>query len=305
MQIFHHWIRQGIERGKPLNQFARELIAARGSTYSEPAANFYRANRDPISRAEDVAQVFLGTRLRCARCHNHPFDRWTQDDYYSWAGFFARVRYKIIENRRRDRNDSHEFNGEQIVWMARRGEVKDPRTGKPTVPRFLGAASSASVGEDNRDRLELLADWIASPDNGFFARAQVNRIWYHLMGRGIVDPIDDFRSTNPPSHPALLDALTRDFIEHDFDLRHLIRRMMNSRTYQLSSVPGDGAGDGGNYSHGGIRRLTAEQLLDAMCQVVGVQPRFNGYPGAREPVRSPGCRPSARETVVPGSEINS
>ncbi|PYI87433.1 MAG: hypothetical protein DME26_06190, partial [Verrucomicrobia bacterium] len=259
IETFQRWIRQSIAEHKPLDQFARELIAARGSTYQNPPANFYRAIRDPVGRGEAVAQVFLGTRLQCAQCHNHPFDKWTQDDYYDWAGLFARVNYKVLENRRRDNNDGHEFKGEQIIYVANKGEVKNPRKGKPAEPRFLGQPQPVSeqlvgslappteptesaVGrgyrraavqsDSDRDELDALAAWITSPDNPFFARAQVNRIWFHLMGRGIVDPIDDFRATNPASHPALLDALAADFVKHKFDLRHIIRLIMNSRTYQ-------------------------------------------------------------------------
>ena len=143
MQAFHRWIRESIADNQRLDEFARELIVARGSTYLNPAANFYRANRDPITRAEAVAQVFLGTRLQCAQCHNHPFDRWTQDDYYNWAAVFAKVQYKILENRRQDNNDSHEFKGEQIVYVSRKAEVKNPRTGKIAHPQFLNASSSA------------------------------------------------------------------------------------------------------------------------------------------------------------------
>src|SRR5205823_14891846 len=186
VQVFHHWIRQWLADGKPLNEFARQLIAARGSTYANPPANFYRALRDPQARAEAVAQVFLGIRLQCARCHNHPFDRWTQDDYHSLSAFFARVDYEIIENKRRDRFDKHEFDGEQIVFTKRDGEVTNPRNGETMPPRFLGVATPGSSAGD--DRLQRLADWIARPDNPFFARAQVNRIWYHLMGRGLVEP---------------------------------------------------------------------------------------------------------------------
>jgi hypothetical protein len=204
------------------------------------------------------------------------------------------VQYKVLENRRQDVNDSHEFKGEQIVYVARKGEVKNPRTGKAAEPRFLGAAASAvdhasrstlyaprsTFPGDDLDELEALAQWLTRPDNPFFARAQVNRIWYHLMGRGIVDPIDDFRATNPASHPALLDALTKDFVAHKFDLRYLIRLVMNSRTYQLSSVPNETNGDDElNFSHALIRRLTAEQMLDCQYEVTGVPSAFAGYPG--------------------------
>ncbi len=171
VQAFHHWIERSIAAGKPLNEFARELIAARGSTYQSPAANFYRALRDPVSRAEATAQVFLGVRLQCAKCHNHPFERWTQDDYYDWAELFAHVQYKIIDNDRRDRNDSHEFDGEQIVWMAAKGDVTNPRTDAPAAPRLLG--QPAALGDSaNQDWLEALAGWVAAPDNTLFARGR-------------------------------------------------------------------------------------------------------------------------------------
>jgi hypothetical protein len=294
---FHHWIRQSIAQGKPLDQFARELLVARGSTYTNPPANFYRANRDPVSRAEAAAQLFLGVRLQCAKCHNHPFDRWTQGDYYRWAGFFARVRYKVVENRRRDINDGHEFDGEQIVWMAGDGEVNDPRTDRPMEPCFLGDPTPA-VGPD-QDRLEELAAWITAADNPFFARAQANRVWYHLMGRGIVEPLDDFRATNPPAIPALLDALAADFAAHGFDLRHLVRTIMNSRTYQLSAQPGETqpgetqpgeTDDEANFSHALVRRLSAEELFDALSRVSGVTADFPGYPAGIRAGQLPGVQ---------------
>jgi hypothetical protein len=297
IETFYRWIRQGIATNKPLDQFVHELVAARGSTYQNPPANFYRAIRDPIARAEAVSQVFLGTRLNCAQCHNHPFDRWTQDDYYDWSSLFARVNYKVLENRRRDSNDSHEFKGEQIVFIANTGDVKNPRTGKPANGRFLGEPASGTghesriAGPDrSQDELEALADWITSPQNPFFARSQVNRIWFHLMGRGIVDPIDDFRPTNPASHPALLDALADDFVKRGFDLRHLIRLIMNSRTYQLSAQPNDtNRDDDLNFSRAYVRRLTAEQLLDCQSQVTGVPAKFNGYPPGMRAAQLPGA----------------
>lgn len=289
VQHFYAWIRHSIAVGKPLDQFVRELIASRGSTYSNPPANFYRALRDPLTRAESTAQLFLGVRLQCAKCHNHPFDRWTQDDYYSWANLFARVDYEIIENRRRDRNDKHEFDGEQIVYMADKGGVKHPETGQTPAPRFL-AAGARPIDPDD-DRLLQLAEWLTSPDNEQFARAQVNRIWYHLMGRGIVDPIDDFRATNPPANPELLDALADDFVTHGFDLRHTIRTMMRSRTYQLSAVPNEtNRDDQINFSHALVRRLSAEQLADAVSYVTGVAISYNGYPLGVRAGALPGVR---------------
>ncbi len=294
IEAFNHWIRQGIWEGKPIDQFARELISARGSTYENPAANFYRAIRDPAARAEAAAQVFLGTRLQCAQCHSHPFDRWTQDDYFDWTALFARVNYKVLENRRRDSNDSHEFKGEQIVFAARKGEVKNPRLGKPAQPRFLGSIPPKSADEED-DHLNALAGWLTSGDNPFFARAQANRIWYHLMGRGIVDPIDDFRATNPASHPELLEALTREFVKNRFDLRHLIRVIMNSRTYQLSSEPNaTNERDEINFSHPWPRRLTAEQVIDCESQVTGSPVKFNGYPLGLRAAQLPGALPERK-----------
>jgi hypothetical protein len=303
VQALHHWIRRSIAEGMPLDQFARELIAGRGSTYQNPPANYYRANRDPTVAAETTAQLFLGIRLQCARCHNHPFDRWTQDDYYGMAAFFARVRLKVVANSRLDRLDQHEFDGEQVIWIAREGEVVDPRTGGTTRPRFLDdAAEELSPGED---RLEALADWIASPDNPYFARMQANRIWYHLMGRGIVDAIDDFRATNPPSNAALLDALADDFVSHGFDLRHLVRTILRSRTYQLSSEPNEtNRDDAINFSHALVKPLEAEQLLDAVAQVAGVPVKFNGYPLGTRAGGLPGVRAFRRRDRAPtGGEM--
>jgi hypothetical protein len=286
VKTFHGWIRDSLAANKPLDQFAREIIAGRGSTYTNAPANYYRANRDPIQRAEGTAQVFLGTRLNCAQCHNHPFDRWTQDDYYNWAGLFARVDYKILENKRTDKNDKHEFKGDQIVFLASKGEVRNPRLNQPATPKFLGGPAPEITGE--RDELQSLADWLTSPDNAMFARTQVNRVWFHLMGRGLVDPVDDFRMTNPASHPALLDALAKEFVRQRFDLRHLIRLIMTSRTYQLASEPdATNAGDEINYSHSLVRRLTAEQLLDAYGQVAGVPLELEGLPAGARSAQSP------------------
>ena len=304
VQAFHHWIRQAIADGKPLNEFAREIIAARGSTYAHPAANFYRALRDPQARAEAAGQVFLGIRLQCARCHNHPFDQWTQNDYHSLAAFFARVDYRILENNRKDRLDTHEFDGEQVVFINRDGETKHPRTGEPMKPKFLGAATPNFSG--NADRLQALADWVARPDNPFFARTQVNRVWHHLLGKGLVDPNDDFRASNPPVNPALLEALSKDFAANKFDLRHVIRTVMNSRTYQLTAVPNDtNADDEINFTHVEVRPLQAEQLLDSFAAVVGVPVKFSGYPAGTRANQLPGAqhqRPRG-EAATPGEQF--
>jgi hypothetical protein len=278
VRVFYSWIRDQIAAGLPLNEFARAILAGRGSTYAEPQANFYRALREPYGRGEAAAQVFLGVRVQCAKCHNHPFDRWTQDDYAEWSAFFARVQYRIVDNNRRDRFDQHEFDGEQIVFQDRTGELSHPRTKERVPPKLLGTDAPLNLPPDT-DRLQLLADWVADPANPFFARAQVNRVWSYLFGRGLVEPNDDFRAANPPANPALLDALARDFAEHRFDLRHLVRLIATSTTYQLSAETDDtNKDDVANFSHALIRPLAAEPLLDGFSQVLGVPVRFDGYP---------------------------
>ena len=275
--VFYRWIAAQLARDRPLNEFARDLVAARGSTYANPPANFWRAIRDPLQRSESVAQVFLGVRIGCARCHNHPFDRWTIDDYYGFGALFARVDYRVLENKKKDDLDKHEFVGEQIVWQNRTGEMPNPRTKQSARPKFLGAPTpDLSDG----DRLGAVAEWIASPTNPFFARAQVNRVWLHLMGRGLVDPNDDFRATNPPSNPDLLEWLAKDFAAGNFKLKRTVLQIMTSRTYQLAATARDRGtmADDLHHSHGSVQPLEAEQLLDALAQVTGVPVRFAGYP---------------------------
>ena len=277
MEVFHGWIRKAVAQNKPLDQFAADIIAARGSTYENPPANWWRANRDPVTRAENTARVFLGTQLNCAQCHNHPFERWTQDDYYDWTSLFSRVDYKIVENKKRDKSDKNEFKGDQIVqFKPGKASVPNPRTGTDAKARFLGVAAVLKPTADH-DELQSLAEWL--PHSPMFARTQVNRIWAQLMGRGIVDPLDDFRASNPPTHPELLDALVKEFTSHGYDLRHLIRTIMASHTYQLSSDGGD-ADDDANYSHALIRRLGAEQILDSMSTALGAPLHFDDWPAA-------------------------
>ncbi|MFO0797677.1 MAG: DUF1549 and DUF1553 domain-containing protein [Gemmataceae bacterium] len=274
--VFYRWIAAQLAADRPLTEFARDVLGGTGSTYANPPANFWRAVRDPLQRAESVAQVFLGVRIGCARCHNHPFDRWTMDDYYGFAALFARVDYRVLSNTRRDDLDKHEFVGEQVVFQKRDGEMVSGRTKQAATPKLLGAA----VVAPDPDRLGAAADWVASPDNPFFARAQVNRVWLHLMGRGLVDPNDDFRATNPPSNPELLDWLAKDFAAGGFRLKPLVRRVMTSRTYGLSATTRDAAvmADELHHSHALVAPLEAEQLLDALAQVTGVPVRFGGYP---------------------------
>lgn len=294
VRAFHHWIRDSIASNKPLNTFVHEMITARGSTYDNPAANFYRANRSADIRAEATAQLFLGTRMQCAKCHNHPFDRWTQNDYYSFAAFFAPIDYKIIENKPRDTNDKMMFIGEQLVIMNDKNQMKHPVGGRIMKPAFLGDAKKPI--DAKKDGLESLADWMTSSDNRRFAAAQVNRIWYHLMGKGIVDPIDDFRDTNPPSNPELLDALTKSFIDSKFDLRAMVKLICTSQAYQRASQPtADNEEDQSNFSHAVVRRLTAEQLVDAMSGAMGTPLPFNGVPLGYRAAQVPGVNAVYRD----------
>jgi Protein of unknown function (DUF1549)/Protein of unknown function (DUF1553) len=276
VRVFYQWLRDSIAHDKPLNELAREVIAGRGSTYQNPPANFYRALREPYGRAEAVAQVFLGTRIGCAKCHNHPFDRWKQNDYHDFAALFGTIDYRILSNNRGDKLDTHEFDGEQIVLTTRDSDMLHPRSGTPLKPRLLGETAALA---DGVDRLQVLADWVADPKNPFFARAQANRVWYHLLGKGLVDPIDDFRSTNPAVTAELLDYLSQRLAASSFNLRSLVGEIMNSRTYQLSS---DDAGtnhdDDMHFSKALIGPLEAEQLLDAVCNVLDTPVKFNGYP---------------------------
>jgi len=276
--VFYGWIAAQLAQDRPLNEFARDILAATGSTYANPPANFWRAIREPTQRAESVAQVFLGIRIGCARCHNHPFDRWKIDEYYGFASLFSRIDYRVFENGRKDNLDKHEFVGEQIVFQNRDGEVINPRTKMPAKPVFLGS-KVPDFGADD-DRLSALANWVAAPNNPFFALAQVNRIWLHLMGRGLVDPNDDFRLTNPPANPELLDYLAKDFAAGGFRLKRMVRTIMTSRTYQLASTLHDQSvmGDDLHLSHARVLPLEAEQLLDALSQVMDVPVQFAGYP---------------------------
>jgi hypothetical protein len=295
VRVFHDWIKRSIAEDKPLNEFAREIIEAKGSSYSQPETNFYRALRAPDVRAEAVAQVFLGLRLQCAKCHNHPFDQWTQEDYHRFAGFFSRLDYRIFENNKKDKLDKNEFVGEQIILVNRIGAVLDPKDGKPLEPRFLG--SKDLILEKNGEWLTQLSGWLADPQNPYFAKAQANRIWFHLFGRGIVDPIDDFRETNLPANNDLLQALTADFQKSGFSLKHMIRVITSSATYQRSSASLNSPDDYGNFAYFKSRPLQAEELLDAISKVAGkklVAQNFNGAPTAVS-IPSPGIRSGSKD----------
>jgi hypothetical protein len=264
-KVFYRWIRESLAANKPMDQFAREILTASGTTLQHPPANFYRAITGPEDLSTATAQLFLGVRMGCAKCHNHPFERWTQDEYYELAAFFAQVRH--TEGRR---------SREASIDLDPNGEETHLRTGKVVRTRLLGAAY-VDVPK-GRDRRTILAEWMTRKDNPFFARAMVNRVWANLLGRGIVEPVDDFRDSNPPVNDGLLDALARDFVAHGFDLRYLVRTTMASRTYQLSARPQPLNRDDDLYfSHALPRMLTAEQLADAISGVTGVPDQYDGY----------------------------
>ncbi len=289
VERFHAWIRDGIVQSRPLNQFVSELVTGLGSTYEKPAANYYRANRDAETRGETTARLFLGTRLQCAKCHNHPFDHWTQDDYYRWSSVFSQLDYEVGENNRTDKLDKNEFVGDQIVLVSKQPEVKNPATGEYVEPKFLGGP--VLPAERREDRLAALASWLTSPENELFAKSQANFIWYHLMGQGLVDPIDDFRLTNPASNPELMNALSVHFVESGFDLRSLIRTISNSTTYQLASRPNESnVDDVTSYSHVIVRRLPAEVILDMQSDMLDLPASFVGFPSGIRAVQVPGVQ---------------
>ena len=272
---FHQWLVEVFEKNVPFDQFAHELLTAQGSTYDHPAANYYRACDEPTEAVETTAQLFLGSRIQCAKCHNHPFENWTQDNFYGLSAFFNRVSRKPgarVE--------------EEIVYVAREGEVVQPRTGqtmKPWLP-----LDGVVEGSETRDRRVTFADWLTKPENPIFARVAVNRIWAAVMGQGIVEPVDDFRQSNPPSIPALLDKLAEDFVEHQYDQKHILRTILGSRTYQLSSQATAMNQDDAHFcSHVKMRLLSAEQLLDAICQVTEIRETFPGLPAGTRAIEVP------------------
>jgi hypothetical protein len=264
MQSFYNWIRDSVKENKTWDKFATEILTSSGSTRQNGALNYFVLHKDPIDLTENVTQAFLGQRLTCARCHNHPLEKWTQKQYYQMANLFSRVGLK-----------NGNAMGETVVFARTSGDVNHPRLLKPLNPTPLdGDEMSLDSTEDRRAHF---AKWLTSPKNQFFARNLVNRVWGSIMGRGLTDPIDDVRATNPASNADLFDALVADFTK-DFDVKRLIRTIMNSSTYQLSSDPNaSNQSDGKYYSHYILKRLPAEVLLDAMSQVTGVPSGFDGY----------------------------
>ena len=273
---FHAWVRDGLLANKRYDQFVRELLGATGAVVGNPPVAWYKRVKQPKDQAEDVAQLFLGVRLQCAQCHHHPFERWTQDDYYALAAFFSRVGRKPSGVR-----------GEDLIFHQRGvAAAVNIKTQRPVPPGALGdAVPPAPPGDDPRLGL---ADWMRKPDNPFFAKAVVNRYWKHFFGRGIVEPEDDLRDTNPPSNPELLAALEKHFVQSGFDLKELVRVITRSTAYQLSAAANaHNAGDRQNGSRFSPRRLPAEVLLDALDQLAGTQTDFANLPAGTRAVALP------------------
>ena len=270
MWAFSSWIRASLRENKSMDQFVREILLAQGSIYQNGQANFYKVSAQPTDLAETTAQVFLGIRLECAKCHQHPFESYSQTDYYGLAAFFTRVTTKRS-------SDFGGFGNDTVVKLKTSGSIRHPRTGQVIPPTPLGATPLESITA--RDLRRPLADWLTSPENPLFARNIVNRTWGYLMGTALVEPIDDLRATNPPSNPELLEALAADFVKDGYNLRKLMRAIMVSRVFQLSSTSTDAnAADTRFFSHYPTKRLPAEVLLDAIDQVCGTQERFTGVP---------------------------
>lgn len=273
---FHTWVRDSLLANKPYDQFVREIVTASGDLRENPPVAWYRRVRDVTAQVEDTAQLFLGMRLKCAQCHHHPFEKWSQQDYFSYAAFFSQIGRK-----------GGSAPAEEIIFH-RRGmaSATNPKTKQAVKPAGLDAAPAALSADD--DPRQALADWLTAKENPFFAKSLVNRYWKHFFGRGLVDPEDDMRETNPPSNPALLDALARHFIDSGYDLKALVRTICRSSTYQLSAMPNEHNRDDRQYfSRYYPRRLTAEVLLDAVNTVAQSQDSFDGLPDGTRAVQLP------------------
>jgi len=275
----YRWIRQSLTENKPYDQMVRELLLGAGAFVYDPTVNFYKGLWDgPEGMVTQVSQSLLGIRMDCAKCHDHPFENWTQDDFYGLAAFFTRLEYKAESYGLFERAIAvRPTPRPSYDYVNNNKEVLHPKTKSPLTPRFLGG--QVVKGEPGLDIREKLADWVTSPDNPWFSRAIANRVWKHFLGRGIVEPVDDFRITNPPSNEPLLAALATHLVREKYDLRKFVRAILNSRTYQLSSIPSaTNAGDDLNYSRYYLKRQMAEVLFDSMGQAAGVRLKIPGYP---------------------------
>jgi hypothetical protein len=267
---FHRWLVKMVDEDRPVTDLARDLLTGSGNTLNKPGANFYRVARTPEEAAETAAQLFMGVRVQCAKCHNHPFEGITQTDYFGLAAFFSQVQFK----------GSAFGLDDEVVYLQPGREVQNPITRKPQPPVAFGTKPGSLAADDDRRR--AFADWLVKPGNKWFAPSVANRVWFHLIGKGIVDPVDDFRDTNPPSNPELLAALAGEFAKGGHRLKPLVKLILNSRTYQLA---GDAPKQSANaaspdryFVKAAVRMLAAEQVLDAVSLATGVPEAFKGYP---------------------------
>jgi hypothetical protein len=263
--LYYNWLKKKFSDNVPIDKVVFELLSSSGSTFKNPPTNFYQIERDTLKRTENVAQVFMGTRIQCAQCHNHPFDRWTMNDYYSFSAFFSQIGVKNDEDPRA-----------RIIYDNRRGGVKHPVSKSEMAPVFLGGTKPELK---SRDRRLVVAEWLISKENPYFAQSLVNRIWEQFFGRGITHPVDDARLSNPPSNKELLDELSRKLVEYNFDFKKLVSDICNSRTYQLESKSNStNKLDNRNFSHAAVRRIRAEILLDSISLTTATKDKFRSLP---------------------------
>jgi hypothetical protein len=266
MLLYYTWLQDKIARNVPTDQWVRELLSASGGTFKNPPTNYYQNETDILKITENVAQVFMGMRIQCAQCHNHPFDRWTMDDYYSFASFFSQIGRKGTDDPR-----------EIVVFNAGGGEINHPVLGRPMPPRFLGVDEPANVA--GKDRRVVMANWLASPDNPYFAKNLANIVWAHFFGQGIIHEVDDVRVSNPASNQELLDELAKRFTEYKYDFKKLVRDICASATYQRATRPNpSNESDTRNFARASIRRIRAETLFDCISQVTETKDKFPGLP---------------------------
>lgn len=274
---FHDWIRESLLTNKPYDKFVGEILTASGEVGKNPPVAWYREVKDTSAQLEDTAQLFLGLRIQCARCHHHPFEKWSQQDYYGFAAFFSQV----------SRKKGYVRGADRIYVRRATAQARNPKSNENVLATGLGAPAPVDITPDD-DARHALVEWMRDKDNSFFAYALVNRYWKHFFSRGLVDPEDDMRVTNPATNPELLDALAQDFIKNNFDLKQLVRTICTSQTYQLSAMPNDwNQNDKQNFSRYYPKRLNAEVLLDAINQVTGTDTRFSGVPSGTRATQLP------------------
>jgi hypothetical protein len=263
--LYYNWLKRKLTDNVPIDKIVLDMLSSSGSTFKTPPTNFYQIERDNLKLTENIAQVFMGTRIQCAQCHNHPFDRWTMNDYYSFAAFFSQVGVKNDEDPRA-----------RIIYDKRRGDVKHPVNKKNMEPVFLGGKKADL---QNRDRRRVFAEWLVDKKNPYFASSLANRIWDQFFGRGIIHPVDDARLSNPPSNSKLLNALANKLTDYNYDFRKLVRDICTSRTYQLETTTNDtNKLDVSNFSHAAVRRIRAEVLLDSISQATSTKDKFRSLP---------------------------